>query len=53
MKKSSNSQIAGVCAGLAEHFDIEPFWVRLAFVLAFLFWGVGVISYLILWVIMD
>jgi len=35
--------ILGVCQGLADHFDINAFWIRAAFVLLFLlsgFWPV-------------
>jgi phage shock protein PspC (stress-responsive transcriptional regulator) len=41
--------IAGVCAGLAEHFDVDPVLVRVAFVVAALF-GPGVLAYVILWI---
>ena len=35
--RSRHSMICGVCAGLAEHFGIAPFWVRiLAVVLLFM-----------------
>lgn len=40
MRKSKNSMIDGVCAGIAEKFDIDPIWVRLIFIfcnLAFLY----------------
>lgn len=28
--RSRNSMVLGVCAGVAEHFGISPFWIRLA-----------------------
>lgn len=31
--KSRDKKLAGVCAGLAEYFDIDPTVVRLAFIL--------------------
>lgn len=34
MKKSSNSMIDGVCAGIAEKIDCDPIWVRLVFMFA-------------------
>ncbi len=34
MQKSKNSMIDGVCAGIAEKFDIDPIWVRLIFLFA-------------------
>jgi phage shock protein PspC (stress-responsive transcriptional regulator) len=41
--------IAGVCAGLAEHFDLDPVLVRAGFVVAALF-GPGLIAYVVLWI---
>ncbi len=45
--------IAGVCAGLAEHFGISVTALRLALVLLTLGLGWGVIIYVVLWVIMP
>jgi len=41
--------LAGVCAGLAEHLNLEVRHVRLAFILASLGGGAGVVAYLFLW----
>jgi phage shock protein C len=41
---------AGVCGGLASHLEVDSSWVRLGFVVASLFWGVGLIVYAILWI---
>lgn len=50
---SNDKIIAGVCAGLAERFDIDPFWIRLITALL-LFNGPAVIFvYLIMWWIMP
>lgn len=43
--------ISGVCAGIAEYFDIDVAWVRLGFVLGAFLDGVGVLAYLIAWVV--
>jgi len=48
-----HKMIAGVCAGLAEEFGISVTIVRLAFVLGTLVSGMGVIIYLVLWVVMP
>ncbi len=42
--------IAGVCAGLAERFGVDPLLVRLGFVVATLAGGLGVGVYLLTWV---
>lgn len=45
--------IAGVCSGLAQEWGVDPILIRLAFVAAFLFWGMGPLVYLILWLLMP
>ncbi|MCP4142178.1 MAG: PspC domain-containing protein [Chloroflexi bacterium] len=43
-----NRVFAGVCGGVAEFYGINPFWLRLAFVIATLPGGVpGIAAYLI------
>lgn len=44
--KSNDRKLCGVCAGVAEYFDIDPSIVRVALVVISLFWGVGVIAYI-------
>ena len=45
--------VAGVCAGLAEHFGVDVTLVRLAFALLSVFGGTGVLFYLIAWLIIP
>ena len=40
--------IAGVCSGIANYFDMDVVWIRLAFALIVLAGGTGVILYIIL-----
>ena len=51
--RSSDRKIAGVCAGLAECFGLDAGIVRLVMLVLLLFAGVGLVAYLILWVIMP
>jgi phage shock protein PspC (stress-responsive transcriptional regulator) len=44
---------AGVCAGIANYFGIQPVWIRLAFAVAFCFFGTGLFLYLILWIVIP
>ncbi len=46
-------KIAGVCAGLAEEFDISVTLVRLAFMLVTAVGGSGLLVYAALWVLMP
>jgi phage shock protein PspC (stress-responsive transcriptional regulator) len=48
-RSSTNRVLAGVCAGLADYFNIDPIIVRLLF-LVFLFAGFGIIIYIIAWI---
>jgi phage shock protein PspC (stress-responsive transcriptional regulator) len=34
-RDAANAKIAGVCAGIAKYFDVNPWWVRGAAVVAF------------------
>ncbi len=45
--------LAGVCAGIANYFDIQVVWIRLAFALTFFFAGTGVLLYIILWIVVP
>lgn len=44
-RSTTDVKLAGVCAGLAEYFELDPTVVRLGTVLISLFSGVGVIAY--------
>ena len=45
--------IAGVASGLGEYFEIDPVWVRLAFVILALGGGAGFLIYIVLWILMP
>jgi phage shock protein PspC (stress-responsive transcriptional regulator) len=48
-----NRVIGGVCSGLGAYFNVDPVWFRLAFVLAVIFAGTGILLYLILWIVLP
>lgn len=49
-----NGIIAGVCGGLGAYFGINPWLIRLAFVILFLMGGVpGILLYVLLWILMP
>ena len=51
MRSGRDKKIAGVCAGVAYYFDIDPTIVRVIWgVLAFCY-GAGIVAYIILWII--
>lgn len=48
-----NGVIAGVCGGIADYFGFDVKLVRIIWVLAVIFAGIGLLAYLILWLIMK
>ena len=51
MRSGHDKKIAGVCAGVAHYFDMDPTIVRVIWgVLAFGY-GAGIVAYIILWII--
>ncbi len=53
MRSSRDKKIGGVCAGLAEYFDLDPTLVRVVWLLAIFFAGTGFLVYLILWIVLP
>ena len=51
--RGSDRILGGVCSGLAEGFHVEALWVRLAFVILAFLNGVGLLLYIVLWVLMP
>lgn len=53
LTRSKDKKIAGVAAGLADYFDIDPTIVRILFVVVFFAGGASLLAYLIMWIIMP
>ncbi len=53
MRSSRDKKIGGVCAGLAEYFDLDATIVRVVWLLAIFFAGTGLFVYLILWIVLP
>ena len=51
--RSNNKMSGGVCAGLGEYLGLDPTIVRIVWVLMVLFAGVGILLYIILWLVMP
>lgn len=45
--------ITGVAGGLGRYFSIDPVFIRFLFVLLVFANGIGIIAYLVLWVLMP
>lgn len=52
-RSESEKIIAGVCGGLAEFFNIDPVIPRIFFIILTVLDGIGVLIYLILWVVIP
>ncbi len=52
-RSRKNRIVAGVAGGLGEYFDIDPVLVRVIFVVATLASGVGILAYIILWIVVP
>jgi len=54
LRSKKNRMIAGVCAGIGDYFGVDPTVIRLVWVLlTFFSGGVGVLAYVIAWVIIP
>lgn len=53
MRDADDKILGGVCSGLGLYFNIDSKWVRVIFVLFFLFGGSGILLYLVLWAVMP
>jgi len=48
-----NRVLGGVCSGIGHYFGFDPIFLRILFVLALVFFGSGVLLYIILWAIIP
>ncbi|MFD0793255.1 PspC domain-containing protein [Mucilaginibacter litoreus] len=52
-RDEQHKAIGGVCAGLAEYFNVDTSIVRVIFLLALILKGVGFLPYIILWIVIP
>ena len=53
-RSKNDRMLGGVCAGLGEHFDIDPTVIRLVWaVITVLSIGTGVLVYVIAWILIP
>ena len=52
-KSNADKKLDGVCAGIANYFNIDPTLIRLAWVIFTLAGGCGLIAYIIAAIIMP
>jgi len=47
------AMIGGVCAGIAEYFNVDPTWIRLLAVLLIFASGFGLVAYVVAWIVIP
>jgi phage shock protein C len=52
-RSRSNRQLAGVCGGIAEYFNIDATLVRVLFVVFAVLGGPGLLAYILLWILVP
>jgi phage shock protein PspC (stress-responsive transcriptional regulator) len=52
-RSETDRMIGGVCGGLAEYLDVDSVWVRVVAVLLAFADGIGLLAYLILWLVVP
>lgn len=52
-RDENNKVLGGVCAGLADYFNVDVALIRVAFVFAVVVMGTGGLLYLILWIVVP
>ena len=52
-KSANDKKIDGVCGGFAEYFGIDSTWVRIGWAVISLFWGAGIILYIVCVLVMS
>src|SRR5713101_4565374 len=50
VRSTNDRKVAGVCAGVADYFDMDPTLVRILWALATLIPGPNIIAYLVIWI---
>lgn len=47
-RSEEEKMICGVCGGMAEYFDLDPTWIRIAVALFCMMAGIGVFGYFVM-----
>lgn len=52
-RDAKSKALGGVASGIAHYFAIDPMWVRLLWVVFTAAFGIGLIAYIILWIVLP
>ncbi len=53
MRDQKRKVLGGICAGMGSYFNVDPVWIRLLFALLTLAYGIILIVYVILWIVIP
>jgi phage shock protein C len=53
VRSMTDRKLGGVCAGLADYLEMDVSLVRVLAAVSVLFYGVGVVAYLVAWIVMP
>jgi phage shock protein PspC (stress-responsive transcriptional regulator) len=45
--------LGGVSSGIANYFNVDPIWIRLLFALTAFAWGVTILVYIVMWIVVP
>ena len=52
-RSGKNRVLGGVCGGLGEYFNVDPVIIRILWVAFSLLYGVGILAYILAWIIVP
>jgi len=52
-RDTEHQKLFGVCAGLAEYFELDVTLIRVIWILLVIFGGTGILAYIILAIVME
>ena len=52
-RSGKNKVLGGVCGGIGEYLGVDPVIIRLLWIIAIFGWGVGILAYVVAWIIIP
>lgn len=52
-RSTRNRKIAGICGGIGEYLNVDPSLIRIIWLLITFAFGVGILLYLICWIVLP
>ncbi|MCX6815794.1 MAG: PspC domain-containing protein [Candidatus Aenigmarchaeota archaeon] len=52
-RSGKNHILGGVCGGVGEYLNVDPTVIRLILILLVLFYGIGILFYILAWIIIP